>query len=69
MDLGDSKNVYGNPRFSRPNYNIKSLAQSCTLGVKLGRENLWFQYTFLESPRSIEYCYVFGFLGPRQSLP
>ena len=25
--------------------------------------------TFYESPRSTEYCYVFGFFGPRRSLP
>ena len=24
---------------------------------------------FSESPRFIEYCYVFGFLGPRRFLP
>ena len=69
MDPGDSKNVYGNPRLFHPNYILNTLAQPCTFNVKLGWDNLGFPYTFLESPGSIEYCYVFGFLGPRQSLP
>ena len=29
----------------------------------------WIKVTFLESPGSIEYCYVCGFLGPSRSLP
>ena len=27
------------------------------------------QITFSESPKSTEYCYVLGFLGPHRSLP
>ena len=69
MDPGDSKNVQWNPGLFHPNYILNTLAQPCTFNVKLGWDNLGFPYTFLESPGSIEYCYVFGFLGPRQSLP
>ena len=44
---------------------------SLVLYVKSRWNNLWFPYTFSESPGSVhvEYCYVFRFLGPRQSLP
>ena len=37
--------------------------------VKIGLSNPGLPYTFLESPGSIEYCYVNGFLGPHESLP
>ena len=39
------------------------------LVLKFGRSRNWIKVTFLESPGSIEYCYVFGFLGPHKSLP
>ena len=35
MDPGDSENVYGNPRLSRPNQTLKTLTQPCTFNVKL----------------------------------
>ena len=57
MDPGDSKNVYGNPRLQGPNFTLKM----SYLRVKFGLCNLVFPYTFLESPGSIDYCYVFGF--------
>ena len=36
--------------------------------MEVGRCNLGFPYTFSESLGSTEHCYVFGFLGTRQSL-
>jgi len=45
MDPGDSENVYGNPRLSRPNHTLKFLTQPCTFNVKLRRDwnslSLW----------------------------
>ena len=36
--------------------------------MEVGRCNLGFPYTFSESLGPTEHCYVFGFVGTRQSL-
>ena len=61
MDLGESENIYENPRLQRPIVTLKNFAQPCSFSVKFGCCNLGLSCTFLESPGSIEYRYVFGF--------
>ena len=61
MDLGESENIYRNPRLQHPIVTLKNFAQPCSFSVKFGCCNLGLSCTFLESPGSIEHCYVFGF--------
>ena len=61
MDLGESENIHGNLRLQDPLVTLKNFAQPCSFSVKFGCCNLGLSCTFLGSPGSIEYCYVFGF--------
>ena len=46
---------------------VKKFPTLSNFSVKFGHCNLGFSYTFLESPGSIDYCYVFGFPETRRS--
>ena len=61
MDLGDSENIYRNPRLQHPIIILKNFAQPCSFSVKFWCCNLGRSCTLLEFLGSLEFCYVFGF--------
>ena len=65
----DSEKVTFMPKLLRPNFSTKSAGMLGCYGVNLGRNNFGIKVIFSESPGSIHYSCVFGFLGPRRSLP
>ena len=69
MDPGDSENSIFIPKYLHPNFGTKSTGLLGCYGVKLGCKYFWIKVTFLESPGSLHYCNVFGFLVTWHALP
>ena len=69
MDPGDSENAIFISKYLHPNFGTKSTGLLGCYGVKLGCKYFWIKVTFFESPGSLHYCNVFGFLVTWHALP
>ena len=64
----DSKNVTFIQIPCWPNFIPYQPSYPVLLVLKIGQHTNWIKVTFLDSPGSIEYCYVFGFRRSSGSL-